>query len=156
MTAVMPPPGKLKAQANIYLKALRAAKGAAYPMKSPDFLRALEREVRAAEAIVTGLKVPRGSQRRDTVADYAAGVARSLIDPDPYRHPENRNKAFPDLTPPWRRPATLTYDGPWLVLASLIYEAATGIPNRDMMKACREVDKVPPSHVVEGLTFRVR
>jgi hypothetical protein len=158
--AGLPPPGAARAQAGAYLEALFDAKKAASTVKSfyqsDDFLAALEHEIRAVDAIATFLVVPAGARPRDIVAEVAAIMARDLIDPDPYRHPENRGKDWPVIECPWRRPATLTDGGAWLVLTSLIYEGATGVelsPERSM-KYCRGVDKASPRYVLKGLRFQ--
>jgi hypothetical protein len=164
-TANMPPPGEMKDRAKAYLTALLAAKKRARSFHGPahstriypwdNFLAELDREIMWVEPTATGLVVPHGSQQRDTVADLAAFMARDLIDPDPYRHPENRGKDLPAIDCPWRQRPTLTDSGPWLKLATLIYEGATGEYNCDMMKACREVDQPrPPRYVASGLTFK--
>jgi hypothetical protein len=166
-TANMPPPGEMKARAEAYLTALHAAKKRARAFHGPpahstsqiypwdNFLAELDREIMWVEPTATGLVVPHGSQQRDTVADLAAFMARDLIDPDPYRHPENRGKDLPAIDCPWRQRAKLTDGGPWLKLATLIYEGATGEYNRDMMKYCREVDEPrKPRYLASGLTFK--
>jgi hypothetical protein len=152
--ANIPPPGEMKARASSYLKALHAAREAADAVtfhQSDDFLDALDQEINQVDAL-TCLVVPHGSRQRDLIADMAAIMARDLIDPDPYRHPENRISLYgPFLECPWRRRATLTIGGPWLKLAALIYEGATGVPrdSEEMLKACREIDKLRPRYVAK-------
>lgn len=159
-TANLPAPGKMKALWADYLEALRKIEKKARALKcllpgeTDKFGEALEQEIYLADATAACLHVPKGAPQRDMVADAAARMARSLIDPDTYRHPENVGKDLPAIDCPWRRPATLTYEGPWLKLAELIYEGATGIPGRDMMKACREADDHSPRYVVKGLRFQ--
>lgn len=139
--ASVPPPGEMRDRAHAYLKALRAARAVADAVcSSSDFIAALDREILHADTL-TCLVVPPGSPQRDTVTDIAALMARDLIDPDPYRHPENHSLYGPFVECSWRRPARLTYRGPWLRLASLIFEGATGTRGRDMMKYCREIKK---------------
>jgi hypothetical protein len=154
-TANIPPPGEMKARADVYLKVLRAAREAgnavsAFHTRTDDFLDALDQEINRVDAL-TCLVVPPGARQRDLVADIAARMARDLIDPDPYRQPENHSLYGPFLECPWRRRATLTIGRPWLKLAALIYEGATGEPreSEDMLKACREVDRQQPRYVAK-------
>jgi hypothetical protein len=150
-----PAPGKMKALWADYLEALQQIEKKARALKwllpgeNDDFTEALKQEIDLADVQATCLHVPKGAPQRDLVADAAASMARSLIDPNPYRHPENVGKDLPAIDCPWRRRATLTNEGPWLTLAALIYEGATGIPDRDMMKACREIDKLKPRYVAK-------
>jgi hypothetical protein len=160
-TANLPPPGELKTLAGAYMKALRKARKAAGAVRSfsrsDDFTTALDREIlRVHMAARDCLVVRAGAPQRDAVADLAAIMARDLIDPNPYRHPENRGKDLPVIECPWRRPVTLTYGGPWLQLTGLIYEGATGESGHDtnMMKACREVDEPRPPRYVVRLPFK--
>jgi hypothetical protein len=156
-TANVPPPGEMKDRAGAYLKVLLRTKEAANAVKpfhqSDDFLEALDREIWEVDGL-TCLVVPRGSPQRDMITDAAAIMARDLIDPDPYRHPENRGKDLPAIDCPWRRPARLTVGGPWLRLASLIFEGATGTRGRNMMKYCREIDRRRQPRYVAKLHFQ--
>jgi len=94
-TANIPPPGEMKDRAVAHLKALHAVKKTAAALKSfgpgetDDFNEALKREIHWAGAIADGLVVPPGSPPPNAAAHTAAFVARDLIDPNPYRHPEN-------------------------------------------------------------------
>jgi hypothetical protein len=148
--ANVPPPGEMKARADDYLNALLAARkkaDAARPFYwSSDFAAALEQEIIQVDAR-TIVVVPKGAPQHDRVADIAVLMARDLIDPDPYRHPENRGKDFPPFDCPWRRRATLTRGGAWLKLASLIFEGATGVRGRDMMEYARHIDERKPRYV---------
>jgi hypothetical protein len=159
-TANLPLPGEMKALAVAYTNALKRARRAAGAVKPvyqsgeraaqfQDFLAALDCEIlRVRMDALDCLVVRDGARPRDTVADLAAFMARDLMDPDPYRHPENRGKDLPAIECPWRQPAKLTYKRPWLELAALIYEGATGKDAPDMMKYCREVDDLKPRYVV--------
>jgi len=148
------PPAQMKLQAGAYLKALRRVQRAAKamrPRRSAEFLTALEHEIWEIGAVAACLKVPKGARQRDMVADWAAGVARSLLSPNhSSRYPENLGKDLPFIDCPWGQPTTLAAKGAWPVLASLIYEAATGIKGRDMLSVCRRVDEQSPRYVVEG------
>jgi hypothetical protein len=148
-TANVAPPGEMKDRAGAYLKVLRRTKEAASAVtfhQSDHFLQALDREIWEVDGL-TCLVVPPGSPQRDTVIDIAAIMARDLIDPDPYRYPENHSLYGPFVECSWRRRATLTRGGAWLALAALIYEAVTGTRGRDMMEYCRQIDERQPRYV---------
>jgi hypothetical protein len=158
--ASVPPPGEMKAGAGAYLKVLHAAREAgdavsSFHTRTDAFLAELDAEINRVDAL-TYLVVPPGSPQRNVVADTAVIMARDLIDPDPYRHPENRSLYGPFVECPWRRRATLTVGGLWLKLAALIYEGATGevASNSMMMKHCREADKQQPRYLAKGLRFQ--
>jgi hypothetical protein len=156
--ANLPLPGEMKALAITYLNALKRAKRVAGAVRSfsrsDDFVAALDREIHRVHMEARDcLVVKAGARPRDSVADLAAMMARNLIDPDPYRHPENRDKILPAIDCPWRQSAMLTYGGAWLRLAALIYKGAIGKDAPDMMKYCREVDDLKPRYVVR-LSFR--
>ena len=160
-TANLPPPGEMRDLAGAYMGALRKVRRAAGAVRSfsrsDDFIAALEREILRVHMDARDcLVAPDGARPRDSVADLAAIMARNLIDPDPYRHPENRGKDFPVIECPWRQRVTLTYGGLWLKLTGWIYEGATGKPGRDtnMMKACREIDEPRPPRYVVRLPFK--
>jgi hypothetical protein len=144
-TADMPPPGEMKDRATDYLKVLRRAKKHAEAVRplywSDDFIAALDQEIIEVDARTCLVVRKDDGPRGDHVADVATIMARDLIDPDPYRHPENRGKDLPAIDCPWRQPATLTRGGAWLELASLVVEGATGVRPRDMMEYCRNIDK---------------
>jgi hypothetical protein len=159
-TANLPLPGEMKALAVAYTNALKRARRAAGAMKPvyqsgeraaqfQDFIAALDCEILRVHMEARDCLVVRdGARPRNTVADLAAFMARNLIDPDPYRHPENRGKDLPVIECSWRRPAKLSYGGLWLELAAKIYKGATGKKAPDMMKYCREVDDLKPRYVV--------
>jgi hypothetical protein len=164
------PLGQMKKRAAAYLDLLQRVRKAALqqrrwtrPKASDDFTAALDQEINQVDATAWGLDVPidelgraKGSPQRNVVADVALIMARDFIDPDPYRHPENRGKDLPVFECPWRRRAAKTKGGVWLRLAALIYESATGKTASDsmMMKHCREVDTQPPRYLVKGLRFQ--
>jgi hypothetical protein len=152
-TANLPLPGEMRDLADAYTNALKRARRAAGAVRSfsrsDDFITALDREILRVHMEARDCLVVRdGARPRNTVADLAAFMARDLIDPDPYRHPENRGKDLPVIECSWRRPAMLSYGGLWLELAALIYKGATGKKAPDMMKYCREVDGLKPRYVV--------
>jgi hypothetical protein len=152
-TANLPLPGEMRDLAVAYTNALKRVRRAAGAVRSfsrsDDFIAALDREILRVHMDARDCLVVRdGARPRDTVADLAAFMARDLIDPDPYRHPENRGKDLPVIECSWRRPAMLSYGGLWLELAALIYKGATGKKAPDMMKYCREVDGLKPRYVV--------
>jgi hypothetical protein len=153
-TANLPLPGEMKDLAVAYMEALRKVRRAASAVRSfsrsDEFIAALDREILRVHMDAHDCLVVRlGARPRDTVADSAAFMARDLMDPDPYRHPENRGKDLPVIECSWRKPAKLTYGGLWLRLAALIYKGATGKDAPNMMKYCREVDDhLKPRYVV--------
>jgi hypothetical protein len=155
-TADWPPPGEMKALWADYLKALQRVREKArvvkrfQPGETDDFNEALEHEIHRADATAAFLVVRKddGPQRDRATADVATIMARGLIDPDPWRYPENHSLYGPFVDCPWQQPATLTRGGAWLGLASLIFEGATGIRGRDMMKYCREIDERQPRYRV--------
>jgi hypothetical protein len=109
-TASLPPPGEMRDRAESYLTALLVAKKRASAVRSfsrsDDFIAALDREILRVNMEARDCLVVRdGARPRDTVADLAAIMARNLIDPDPYRHLENRGKDLPVIECSWRRPA---------------------------------------------------
>jgi hypothetical protein len=151
-TADVPPPGEMKALWADYLKVLQRVREKARvvkrfrPGETDDFNEALEHEIHRADATAACLVVRKddGPQRDRATADVATIMARDLIDPDPYRHPENRGKDLPAIDCSWRQPATLTRGGAWLELASLIFEGATGVRGRDMMEYCSKIKQQHP------------
>lgn len=148
-----PPPGEMKGLWADYLKALQRVREKARvvkrfrPGETDDFNEGLEHEIHRADATAACLVVRKddGPQRDRATADVAAIMARDLIDPDPYRHPENRTSLYgPFVDCPWRQPATLTRGGAWLELASLIFEGTTGVNGRDMMEYCSKIKQQHP------------
>jgi hypothetical protein len=142
-TADVPPPGEMKDRATDYLKVLRRGKKHAEAVRpfhwSDDFIAALDQEIIEVDAL-TCLDVRKDDgPQRDQAAELAVIMARDFIDPDPYRHPENRGKDLPAIDCPWRQPATLE-------LASLIFEGATGVRGRDMMEYARHIDERQPRY----------
>jgi hypothetical protein len=132
-----------------FAKALRAVKtkaAAAYaacPGLSPDylffnehgdgvlFIEYIDRYRKAIEGLCEEYRdcsPQKGHRLRDPCADAAVRQARDLID---------RNC-------PWRRKPTLTAKGPWLRLASLVYEANTGEYDRNLLRYCRRLAKADP------------
>jgi hypothetical protein len=157
-TANLPPPGEMRDRAVRYLKKLLATKKAVrafhQPAHSPsrtypwdDLLAALDQEIIRVDVYTCLVVRKDDGPQRDQATDLAVILARDLIDPDPYRHPENRGKDFPPIDCPWRRCAALTRGGAWLTLASLIYESVTGTRGRDMMEYCRQIEKRQPRYV---------
>jgi hypothetical protein len=155
-TANLPQPGALKRRAGRYLKKLLATKKAVRAFHPPahpgwtypwdDLLAALDQEIMVVETTATCLVVPLGSPHRDQATDLAIIIARDFIDPDPYRHPENRDKDIPPIDCPWRRRWALTRGGAGLTLASLIFEGITGIRGRDMMEYALHIDRRRPRY----------
>jgi hypothetical protein len=164
-TVNLPSPAEMKSLVADYQKALRAARKAAnavapfywpktfgrdddpghdradrVPPPPYNFVEALDREIREVKDRA-GFPVPHGAQQRNLIADMAARAARGLLETR-FIFPEHWGKiAEPGVKNPWRQDAPLTEGGPWLTLASLIYEAVTGRDNHDMTPACRQADE---------------
>jgi hypothetical protein len=117
----MPPQGEAKKQLETYLKHLRAAKRSFVrwiPRVSDEFLMQLDAEIEQIRQYykIYCRSVPHGSKQRDRIAQAAVECALMLLLPG-------------ERLRDWAR-LPLTTGGAWHRLSVLLYEAATGKPDR--------------------------
>jgi len=109
-----------------------------------EFISKLDEEIRLAERLrdfdlVNGrvVRLLKRTVKVDYVGGWATHMARVVMDPQHLS------------ACPWRCTPTLTADGTWYRLSALLYEAVTGVHDRDLSRYCRKDDRSRPAEWFE-------